>query len=78
MKKMQGDGDLETCLSRFLFNYRTTPHTTTDVSPAELLMNLKLRSSLDLLSPSVKDKVQEKQFDQIVTMIYIPVNVTCV
>ena len=55
--------DLDTRLARFLFSY-TTPHTTTGVSPAELLMNRKLRSPLDLLSPSVEDKVLEKQYSQ--------------
>ena len=30
---------LETRISHFLFKYRTTPHTTTGVSPAELLMD---------------------------------------
>jgi len=58
---MQGDGDLDTCLSRFIFNYGTTPHTTTGVSPAEPLMNRKLHLLLDLLSPSVEDKVQENE-----------------
>ena len=30
--------DLETRLTRFLYQYRITPHTTTGISPAELLM----------------------------------------
>ena len=34
MKKQSGT--LQTRLSRFLFKYRTTPHTTTGISPAEL------------------------------------------
>ena len=37
-------GDLETQLSRFLFQYRITPHTSTGVSPAELLMGRQPRS----------------------------------
>ena len=34
-------GDIDTCLSRFLFQYRLTPHSTTGRSPAELLLGRK-------------------------------------
>ena len=47
MKKVKGD-TLETKVARFLFNYRITPQTTTGLSPAEMLMSLRLRSALDL------------------------------
>ena len=50
MRKMT-EGSLRQKLARFLFSYRTTPHSTTGVSPAELLMNRKLKSVLDLLNP---------------------------
>ena len=33
-------------LQKFLFQYRTTPHTVTGVSPAEMLMGRKLRNKL--------------------------------
>ena len=36
-------------ISRFLFQYQLTPHSTTGVSPAELLMGRSLHSKLDLL-----------------------------
>ena len=36
----------ETMLSKFLFQYRTTPHSTTKVSPAELLYNRKLAGKI--------------------------------
>jgi len=39
-------------LSRFLLAYRRAPHTTTGVSPAELLLVRRLRSRLDLLQTS--------------------------
>ena len=45
--------DLDTKLSKFLFRYRMTPHATTGVSPAELLMQHKPHSRLDLLNPTV-------------------------
>ena len=50
-------------LDRFLFNYRLTPHTTTGVSPAELMFGRRLRSRLDLLWPadSVSSRVTRKQ-----------------
>ena len=50
-------------IDKFLFNYRLTPHSTTGVSPAELMFGRKLRSRLDLLWPgdSVAAKVAERQ-----------------
>jgi hypothetical protein len=41
--------DLKEQLGNFLFQYRTTPHTTTGVSPSELLMGRKLRDKLPTL-----------------------------
>ena len=52
-------------LDRFLFNYRLTPHSTTGVSPAELMFGRKLRSRLDLLWPSVSTRVSNKQAVQV-------------
>lgn len=63
MRKMKGD-TLETEVSRYLFNYRITPHTTTGLSPAQMLMSQKLRSAFDLLIPDVKSKVLHKQQKQ--------------
>ena len=57
-------GDLETKLARFLFHYRTTPHTTTGVSPAELLLKRKPRSHLDILKPNLSSRVQSNQLRQ--------------
>ncbi|XP_046858634.1 uncharacterized protein K02A2.6-like [Xenia sp. Carnegie-2017] len=42
-------------LSRFLLSYRTTPHCSTNVPPAQLLFNRPLRGILPMLNP--KDKV---------------------
>ena len=41
--------DVVTSLARFLFQYRITPHSTTGISPAELLMGRRPRSHLDLM-----------------------------
>lgn len=63
IKKM-GEGSVETKLSRFLFKYRSTPQTTTGATPAELLMNRRIRTQLDLVRPSLVDKVGLKQATQ--------------
>ena len=57
-------GDIETRLARFLFHYRSTPHTTTGVSPAELLLGRQLRTHLTLLQPDVAARVHTKQGQQ--------------
>ena len=51
-------------LSRFLFGYRITPHTTTGVPPCEMLMNRRLRSRLDLFHPEMSGKVESRQAKQ--------------
>ena len=57
-------GSLEVRLSRFLFKYRVTPQATTGIAPAELLMGRRLRTHLDLLFPTVRERVQRKQRKQ--------------
>ena len=62
--KKQINGTIKTILSRFLFQYRITPHTTTGVTPAELLLSRRPRTHLDLALPSVEMpviKTQERQ-----------------
>lgn len=63
MKKMEG-GSIEARVSKFLFSYRITPQTTTGLSPAEMLMNRRLRSAFDLLKPDIKSKIEHKQMKQ--------------
>ena len=63
MKKSK-PGDITTQLARFLFHYRTTPHSTTGVTPAELLMGRPLRTHIDLVKPSIASRVHAKQSDQ--------------
>lgn len=48
-----------------LFNYRITPHSTTGISPSELLMGRMLRSRFDLLKPNIATRVEQKQQEQI-------------
>ena len=59
IKKLEGD--VQERISRFLFRYRVTPHSTTGLSPAELLMGRRLRTHLDLLHPDTSQKDIEKQ-----------------
>ncbi|CAB3992542.1 Hypothetical predicted protein [Paramuricea clavata] len=54
MKKMSNKESLETRVSRFLFKYRITPHSTTGRAPAEMLMSRKPRSRFDILHPDVR------------------------
>ena len=50
-------------LSRFLFNYWITPHSTTAVAPCELLMKRRLRSRLDLIHPDVSKQAGETEIN---------------
>ena len=63
LRKQRGE-TLESTLSKVLFHHRLTPNTTTGRSPAELLMNRKLKSRLDLIRPDVRRKVEQKQEEQ--------------
>ena len=53
--------DLEITLTKFLFTYRNTPHSTTGISPAELLLKRQPRSRLTLLRPSTAQRVRKEQ-----------------
>ena len=62
-KRIPGD-TIQERISKFLFNYRNTLHTTTGVPPAQLLMGRKLRSRSNLLYPELADKVETQQLKQ--------------
>ena len=59
LQKMEGP--LEVRIARFLLKYRVTPQTTTGLTPAELLMGRRLRTHLDLLFPTVQQRVRRQQ-----------------
>ena len=59
--KKSSTNSLETRLSRFLFQYRITPHSSTGVSPAELLMGRRLLSHLDLVFSNLATRVEQHQ-----------------
>ena len=47
-----------------MFSYRTTPNSTTGQTPAELFLNRRVRTRLDLIRPDLGRKVFNKQSDQ--------------
>ncbi|XP_065197172.1 uncharacterized protein K02A2.6-like [Sycon ciliatum] len=61
LRKSVGGSDLESCLYRFLFQYRLTPQSTTGQSPFQLMMGHKPRSRLDLTFPDTYKKVFSRQ-----------------
>ena len=62
--KKSEPGDIDKQLTRLLFHYRTTPHATSGISPAELLMGRPLRTHLDLLRPNIAARVHMSQDSQ--------------
>lgn len=52
---------LECALQAFLLRYRTTPHTTTGITPSTLMLGRDVRTHLDLLRPELQERVEEKQ-----------------
>ena len=55
----------EIMLDRLLFTYQITPHTGTGWSPAELLINRKVNSELDLLKPNMDGKLGRRREEMI-------------
>ena len=51
-------------ISKFLFNYRVTPHSVTGVSPSELLNGRRLRCRLDTWYPDLSERVEKQQLQQ--------------
>ena len=61
MSKVQKGVTISQLLSSFLLSYRTTPHSTTNVTPAELFMNRKIRTRLDLIQPNTESTMTKAQ-----------------
>ncbi len=53
--KREKEGSLSLRLSKVLFNYRISPHNTTNVTPAELMFGRVIKSKLDLVSRTARD-----------------------
>ena len=57
LKKWKNDGgSVHTKVERFLFAYRNTPHATTGISPAEMLLKRRPRTGLSLITPSLSQR----------------------
>ena len=54
-------GDWTARLAQFLLQQYSTPHTSTGISPAELLMKCRIKTHLDCLSPDFVGRCQIKQ-----------------
>ena len=54
MKASNSERPLDQRVAQFLLRYRNTPHTTTNTSPAMLLLKRPLRTRLDILRPDVR------------------------
>ena len=52
-------------LAIFLLQYRSTPHSTTGRTPAELFLGCQLRTRFSLLKPNLQQTVEDKQAQQI-------------
>ncbi|GFO50278.1 endogenous retrovirus group k member 6 pol protein [Plakobranchus ocellatus] len=57
-------GSLKEKVCKFLTKCRCTPHSTTSLSPAELLFNRNIKTHLDLLHPCLHDNVLKHQSNQ--------------
>ena len=57
-------GSTRTRLAKILKAYRLTPHSTTGMSPSELLLGRRPKSRLDLLKPMTAERVEAKQLTQ--------------
>ena len=52
-------------MDKFLMMYRSTPHSTTGVSPAELLFRTRIRAKLPHLQPfSIEDEVRDRDSER--------------
>lgn len=53
--------DMEKLISKILFDYRSTQHTTTEETPAKLFLKRQIKHKLDLLRPPSSVEVAEKR-----------------
>ena len=58
---MQKKGEVELNLSKFLLRYRTTPHSVTGKSPAELIFGRQIKTRLDLLHPDESNRQDQSK-----------------
>jgi len=61
-KSMEEISDHQMRLQQMLFVYRVTEHSTTGRTPAELFLGRRINTTLDLLKPSVRGDIDQRQF----------------
>jgi transposase InsO family protein len=62
-EQKMGEKDKYTALRRILRNYRWTPHTTTGVSPANLMLQHSIRTEFDMMKPTkVCESIQDTKY----------------
>ena len=52
-------------VQRFLMAYRTTPHSATNCTPAELLFGRRLQTALDIIKPGFSNNMEKTRDDMI-------------
>ena len=62
--KKETQGSMKERLAKVLMAYRTTPQSTTGMSPAQLLLGICIWTQLDLLIPNVSERVEYRQMQQ--------------
>ena len=62
--KKETNGSMKSRLAKVLMAYRIAPQSTTGVSPSQLLFGRRIRSRLDLLLPTVRERVEKRQGQQ--------------
>ena len=62
--KKEKEGSMSSKIARVLMAYRSTPQSTTGMTPSELLQGRRIRTRLDLLKPNVNERVEHRQFQQ--------------
>ena len=64
-KMLNEKGTINQKVQRFLMAYRTTPHSATNCTPAELLFGRRLRTALDIIKPSLSNNMEKNRNDMI-------------
>lgn len=62
--KKETEGSMATRLAKVLMAYQTTSQSTTGMTPSQLLQGQRVQTQLDLLRPSVSERVEHRQLLQ--------------
>ncbi len=62
-ERKSGNGNHDEALRKFLRSYRTTPHTSTDIAPSQMMFNRQPRTTLTLINPRRSHRMQLSKFN---------------